>query len=74
MVRLENHLARPWYGDPEMGGDGCGFTFKVSGMMLEQRPTVTLARAEAITIRPRHFGDMLEIVHWLSISILHQCD
>lgn len=43
-------------------------------MMLEQRTMVTLAGAEAITIRPRHFGDMLEIARWLSVSILHLCD
>lgn len=43
-------------------------------MMLKQRAMVTLARAEVITIRPRHFGNMLEIAHWLSVSVLHQCD
>lgn len=42
--------------------------------MLEQRTMVTLAKGEAITIGPRHFGDTLEIAHWLSVSILHQCD
>lgn len=42
--------------------------------MLKQKTIVTLARGEAIIISPSQFGPMLEIAHWLSVSVLHQGD
>ena len=56
-----------------MGWTWPGIESKALGALLKQMPWL-LWPGEAMIISPRHFGDVLEIAQWLSVSLLHQCD